>query len=100
MQGYLIIRCNVLVQLFLLIYSEIITICERILTMKENFLESELPKGLSKPAIRALANAGITDLEQLTKISEAELLKLHGMGPKAIELIRKTLSEKELSFLE
>jgi hypothetical protein len=56
------------------------------------------PAGLSKPAQRALANAGYTDLEQLTQVSAAELGKLHGMGPKAIDLLRGALAEHELAF--
>ena len=41
------------------------------------------PDKLSEPAQRALASAGFTRLEELTTVSEAELGKLHGMGPKA-----------------
>lgn len=58
------------------------------------------PKGVAKPAQRALASAGFSKLTQLTKISEADLLKLHGMGPKAIRLLREALAEKGLSFAE
>ena len=57
-----------------------------------------LPAGLSKPAQRALANAGYTHLEQLTQVSAAELGKLHGMGPKAIDLLRRALAEHDLAF--
>jgi predicted flap endonuclease-1-like 5' DNA nuclease len=56
------------------------------------------PKGVSKPAQRALASAGFTALAQLTQISEAELLKLHGMGPKAIRYLREALLEQGLTF--
>ena len=45
--------------------------------------ESDLPSVLAKPARRALAGAGFVRLEQLTTDSEAEVLRLHGMGPKA-----------------
>ena len=60
--------------------------------------ESDLPKGLSAPALRALTGAGYVRLEQLTRVSEPELKKLHGMGPKAIDLLRSALEEKGLSF--
>lgn len=60
--------------------------------------ESDLPK-LASPAQRALAGAGITQLNQLTRMTEAELLKLHGMGPNAIQKLRAALKEKGLSFL-
>jgi hypothetical protein len=46
------------------------------------------PSGLPQPALRALANAGYTKLEQVKKVSDAELLALHGMGPKAIAILR------------
>ena len=56
------------------------------------------PKGVGKPAQRALAAAGIENLAQLTQISEAELLKLHGMGPKAIRHLGEALAEQGLAF--
>ena len=58
---------------------------------------SAFPK-IGAPAIRALEAAGYSRLEQLTKISEAELGQLHGMGPKALGILRETLKEKGLSF--
>ena len=61
-------------------------------------LESDFPKKLAKPAIRALNGAGLTKLEQLTTFTEAELLELHGMGPKAMELIRQALSVRGIDF--
>jgi hypothetical protein len=33
-------------------------------------------------------------------ISEAEVLKLHGMGPKALGLIRQALAAKGLTFAD
>jgi hypothetical protein len=41
---------------------------------------------------------GITRLEQLTQLTEAEILKLHGVGPKAVGVLRTALSAKGLSF--
>jgi DNA-directed RNA polymerase alpha subunit len=57
----------------------------------------DFPK-LSQPAHQALALAGYTRLEQLTKVTPADLLKLHGFGPKSIRLLRQALAEKGLSF--
>jgi hypothetical protein len=62
--------------------------------------ESDLPNGLAKPAQRALAGAGYSHLEQLTGVSEGEVLALHGMGPKAMRLLREALAEKGWSFAE
>ncbi|MEV1199389.1 helix-hairpin-helix domain-containing protein [Microbispora rosea] len=58
---------------------------------------TDLPK-ISAPATRALANAGYTDLENLAQATEAELLALHGMGPKAMSVLRRVLEEHGLSF--
>ena len=62
--------------------------------------ESDLPAGLSAPARRALAGAGYWRLEQLTGISEAEVKKLHGIGPNALNQLRQALSSKGLSFAD
>jgi DNA-directed RNA polymerase alpha subunit len=58
----------------------------------------DLPPGLSRPAQRALAAAEITRLEQLAQISEAELLKLHGIGPKAIRTLKDAMAQRGLAF--
>jgi len=57
----------------------------------------DLPKTWA-PASRALTAAGYTRLSQLTQVSEAELRSLHGMGPKAIRILREALAEQGLSF--
>lgn len=60
--------------------------------------EHDFPVGLAQPARRALAGAGYSRLEQLTQVSEAELKRLHGMGPKALEQLRTALQAHNLSF--
>ncbi|WNS45711.1 DNA-binding protein [Paenibacillus sp. MMS20-IR301] len=59
---------------------------------------TSLPVKISKPADRALAEAGIVNLEQLTAVTEAELLSLHGMGPKGIRILREALAAKGLDL--
>jgi uncharacterized protein YdhG (YjbR/CyaY superfamily) len=59
--------------------------------------ENDFPK-IGVPATRALEAAGYSKLKQLTKVSEAEVGQLHGMGPKALGILRETLKEKGLSF--
>ena len=59
----------------------------------------DIPK-ISAPAQRALQSAGITSLKQLTKVSENELLQLHGMGQKALGILLETLKAKGLAFRE
>jgi DNA-directed RNA polymerase alpha subunit len=61
-------------------------------------VNDEFPARLAAPARRALANAGFTKLPDLTRISEAELAKLHGMGPKALGQLREALAGAGLSF--
>lgn len=68
------------------------------MTSTSNEQPSDLPTKIGKPAQRALHGAGYTQLEQLTHVSEAELLKLHGMGPKALGIIRSALAEKGMAF--
>jgi hypothetical protein len=62
--------------------------------------ESDLPTGLAKPAQRALAAAGYVQLEQFTKLSQADVMRLHGMGPKALDQIRRALAAKGLAFAD
>jgi len=62
--------------------------------------EHDFPKSIGRPATSALLVAGYTRLEQLTKVSEADIQKLHGVGPKAIGILRATLAEKGLSFAD
>ena len=64
---------------------------------QDNQNKNDFPK-IGAPATRALKTAGYSRLEQLTKVSEAELGQLHGMGPKALGILRETLKEKGLSF--
>lgn len=59
---------------------------------------SAFPKGVGNPARRALENAGYTGLEQLAGVREADLAKLHGIGPKALGVLRAALAERGLSF--
>ncbi|MGI8507108.1 MAG: DUF1801 domain-containing protein [Solirubrobacteraceae bacterium] len=55
---------------------------------------------LSAPALRALSGAGYTQLDQLARVSEPELNKLHGIGPTATAALRKALQARGLSFRE
>lgn len=61
-------------------------------------IEDGFPPGVSRPALRALANAGYTRLDQLVNVSEADLRKLHGMGPKAIGIMAAEMKKRGMSF--
>ena len=65
--------------------------------LRENY---DLPAGLAKPAQRALTRAGYSRLEQFTELSEEEVIQLHGMGPRALEQIRRALAARGLSFAD
>jgi DNA-directed RNA polymerase alpha subunit len=60
----------------------------------------DLPQGLGKPAKRALAKAGIHDLDQLAGTTESELLGLHGMGQKALGQLRLALADRGKSLAD
>ena len=60
--------------------------------------QSDLPPHLAQPARRALTGAGYRRLEQLTTVSAAELLELHGIGPKALGQIRQALAARGLAL--
>ncbi len=55
---------------------------------------------LAKPAQRAIQNEGITTIEQLSKYSEKEFSELHGIGKNSINIIKQTLKENGISFLQ
>ena len=59
---------------------------------------SETLPNIGKPATRALAAIGITSLDQVAWKSEPELLALHGVGPKAIRILREGLAARGLEL--
>lgn len=67
---------------------------------KEAQSATSWPKGVAKPAQRALSAAGYASVEELSTTTEAELAALHGMGPKALKILREALHSKGLSFTD
>ena len=59
--------------------------------------DGDLPK-IGSPAQRALLAHGYTRLDQLTGVSEAEIADWHGVGPKALSLLRAALAARGLAF--
>jgi hypothetical protein len=51
----------------------------------------QIPATIGKPALRALAAAGITSLEDVARANEDDLLALHGVGPRAIRILKAAL---------
>jgi len=56
--------------------------------------EAAFPVGLGGPALRALARAGIGSMAQVARRSEPELRALHGMGPKALQILKTALAQQ------
>ena len=52
-----------------------------------------LPRSIGRPASAALALVGVTRLEQVAAMTDRELLALHGVGPKAVRLLREAIAE-------
>ena len=53
---------------------------------------------LSAPARRALEHNGVTSLQELSKFSEKEILRFHGIGPASLPTLRTALNDVGLSF--
>ncbi len=68
-------------------------VCEKDRKPDQEFLSE-----IAAPARRALENAGIKTLVQLSKMRETEVLKLHGMGPATILKLRTVLKSKGLAL--
>lgn len=56
------------------------------------------PPGISGPALRAMAHAGVDSLDALTAWTSADLAALHGMGPKAMGILREALQQEGKDF--
>ena len=59
-----------------------------------------LPPGIGAPATRALMQAGCASLADVANMREADVLDLHGVGPKAIRLLREAMAVRGLSFAD
>jgi hypothetical protein len=60
--------------------------------------QSQLTPRAGRPARGALAVHGYTSYEHLTTATAAELLKIHGVGPKAIRILGEELAARGLGF--
>lgn len=61
-------------------------------------LQSDFPKKLSAPALRALENAKVKKLADLVRYTEKEITSLHGMGPKGVDMLKGALRRRKLAF--
>ena len=56
------------------------------------------PRAIGRPATGALQQAGYSDLTQLDGVAAADLLRIHGVGPKAVSVLRDALAERGLAL--
>jgi len=54
--------------------------------------------GIAAPARRGLVDGKLYTLGDLQRITGSELLEIHGMGPKAADVIRKEMKRKRIHF--
>lgn len=66
----------------------------------KNRPKSDLPDELSAPALRALLEAKILNLKQLSRFTEKELRDMHGMGPKGIAMLKVALQKRRMSLAD
>ncbi|MFD4642635.1 helix-hairpin-helix domain-containing protein [Lentzea sp. NPDC058436] len=59
---------------------------------------SEFPRTIGKVAARELAAHGYTTFDSLTAVSEKELLKIHGVGPKALRILGEELAAQGKAY--
>jgi predicted flap endonuclease-1-like 5' DNA nuclease len=57
----------------------------------------DLPR-IGRPATAALLAQGVTTLAQLAQWRETDLLALHGIGPRAVDILRTSLERAGLHF--
>lgn len=59
---------------------------------------TNFPVGMGKVPPRELHAHGITSLTKATKYSEKELLAIHGVGPKAVRILKEALAKQNLKL--
>jgi len=67
---------------------------------KENKPTNGFLSKLSSPARNALIHKEIDTLQKLSTYTEKEILKIHGIGPASLPIMRNSLKEEGLSFKE
>lgn len=60
----------------------------------------DLPDAIGKTAARELSLNGVATLAQVAAHTQRELLAIHGVGPKAVRILREALAERGLAYRE
>lgn len=61
-------------------------------------MTTEFPGTIGKVATRELTAHGYTTFDSLTKVSAKTLLKIHGVGPKAIRILGEELAAQGKAY--
>lgn len=72
----------------------------RIMSESPATASSEFPQSIGRVARRELALHGFTRFEHLTRASARDLLKIHGVGPKAVRILEEELRAQGRAFLD
>lgn len=64
--------------------------------LREASPRGDFPATMGRVASRELAANGVHTLKQVTKYTEKELLAIHGVGPKAVSIIKEELAKMKL----
>ena len=62
--------------------------------LPEDAFSPEFPRDMGRPANAALVSQGVTTIAQVANMTERELLALHGVGPKAVAILRAELEKQ------
>ena len=68
--------------------------------LPENSLSPNFPRSMGRPANAALVALGVTTLEQAAEMGERKLLAVHGVGPKAVRILREQLAARGLDLAD
>lgn len=66
--------------------------------MTESSAATEFPHAIGKVAARELAAHGYVTFASLAEATERDLLAIHGVGPKAVRILRDELETRGLSY--
>jgi predicted flap endonuclease-1-like 5' DNA nuclease len=68
------------------------------MTTQDTTEPTEYTPRIGKVARRELAVHGYTRYDQLTGVTTADLLRIHGVGPKAVRILEEELTARGLAF--
>lgn len=68
--------------------------------MPDKLTDHELPDHLTQPVIRALNSVRITRMVDVSRFTGAEILALHGIGPKSIGPLEDLMDREGVTYAE